>query len=422
MPHGGGHVGGFSGGHGGFGGGGGFGHHGFGRHHHHGFGGHHHHHHRHFHGPGWWYWWTPTYYYYGSPGYGYRRAYSCVCCWFWILFALVLTVIIVAASVGPSGSNTEYAHAPGDTRIISVSDSFCSGVSLTAKSIYTTTLYSLTKTPPLNVRNNFTVVSNSKTVDRRGGYVYWGYYLHGGSTFSVNMCLHSPGSVSLLYIKGHSNFNSWTNTAQEKYVKSTFFISSTCPSTAPKSYSVPSGYEDDWYIVVYNSRSSSMRFDFTLKVDRTEYSIISTDIISQCTASISCSIPTFSGATYLVRIDPGSSPNYEHNVDISTDCVVNGGVIAAIVIVPVVFFTVIVVAIIVAVCCYVKRKRKANTGSGYTNVPESTPVSTSGASVTITATAPPQPTVNPEYSTAPPPYAPPTANPPAYGSTEKPTI
>ena len=135
MPHGGGHVGGFSGG--GFSGGGFHGgHHGLCHHHRH------HHHHHNFRGPGWAYWWAPHYYYNGSPGYAYRRAYNCACACFWILLAFILVIVIIPSALGTTGDFKNYAYAPGDTRIVEdISETLCSGVSLSRKSTYSSRLY-----------------------------------------------------------------------------------------------------------------------------------------------------------------------------------------------------------------------------------------------------------------------------------------
>ena len=416
MPHGGGHVGGFSGG--GCSGGGGFGGGGFGGGgwgHHHGWGHRHHHRHhpRHFGGPGWTYWWMPTYYYYGSPGYAYRRAYICACAWFWIFLVCLLLIIILPAVIGTSGDYQRYAYAPGDTRIVSgISESLCNGISLTDRSTYTPTLYSLKRNPRLNSTSFFTVPSHPiKTVDGKDGYVYWSYYLHEGSRFSVTTCLLFSrsrfSSLRLLLIKGRRNFNSWTNNGRANRVFTTTFISANCPSTSsPISYTVPPGHEDDWYIVVYNSGSSSLprTFQITISVNRTEYTIVPSDVRQECTPSGTspCSIPITGGDTYLVRIDPGSSPNYEDNVDICLNCVVNGGVIAAIVIVPTLFFVGLIV-VVVAICCFVRRNEKASTTPASTDTTTTTTAMTVNAQPPVNAqpTDPTQPPVNPSV---PPPY------------------
>jgi hypothetical protein len=371
----------------------------------------------------------PTYYYYGSPGYAYRRAYNCACVWFWIFLVCLLLIIILPAAIGTSGSYHDYAYGPGDTRIVSgISESFCTGISLSDRSTYTTTLYSLKKKPLLNGMEVFSVPppsARTQTVQGYDGYVYWSYFMHTGSKFSVSMCLRTSGSsLSLLFIKGKHNFDSWTDGGKERYVKRTSYVSSVCPTSgSPISYTVPAGYGDDWYIVVYNSRSSSKRFDITLSVNRTEYTIVPSDVRHQCTPSgtTPCSIPLTGGDTYLVKIDPGSSPNYEDNVDINVDCVLNGGLVAVIVIIPTLFFISVITAIVVGVCCCVRRKKRSVT-SIYSSVPSESETAPTSTSVTVTATAPTQPPTNPEYSAGPPPYSTPTAPPSAYGSTEKPLI
>ena len=428
MPHGGGHVGGYS--DGGFSAGGGLGGGGWEHHHlddhddHHGLSHSHHHHPRHFGGPGWTYWWMPTYYYYGSPGYAYRRAYNCACVWFWIFLVCLIHILIMPAAIGTTGAYQRYAYTPGDTRIVTgISESFCTGISLTDRSIYTPTLYSLKRNPPLNSTSSFTVPSDPiETVDGKRGYVYWSYYLHEGSRFSVTMCLlSSSSSLSLLFIKGRRNFNSWTDNGGNNRVFTTNSISMNCPSTgSPISYTVTPGQEDHWYIVIYNRALTSRRFNINISVNRTEYTIVPSDVHQECTPSGTspCSIPITSGDTYLVRIDPGSSPDYEDNVDISLNCVVNGGVIAAIVIVPTLTFIGLIV-VVLAICCFVRRNEKASY----------TPGSTDGAAplleATTTTTAmtvnvqPPAPTQPRLYPNVPSPYVPFNDMPPSYEKTKK---
>ena len=416
MPHGGGHGGGFSGG--GFSGGGFHGCH----HHRH----HHHPHHYNFRGPGWAYWWAPHYYYNGSPGYAYRRAYNCACACFWILLAIILVIVIVPSALGTTGDFKNYAYAPGDTRIVEdISETLCSGVSLSRKSTYSSRLYSLSKEPTLSSSSSFSVESRSETVESSDGYLYWGYLMYDGSMFSVNMCIHSTsGSLSLLFIKGRSNFKKWTDNGQERFIHTTNSILASCPSSAPPiSFTVPAGQGDDWYIVVYNRGSRFGTFDFVLNVNRTKYTFNSNDIIDSCSpvSRSSCSIPVSSGATYLVQVDPGESPNYEDNVDIRVDCVANGGVIAVIVIVPLLFFAGVIVACIIVLVCIVKMQKRKQVENGTNTAPVGVTAPT-GTTVTVTSTVPTQPPVNPEYSSAPPPYTYPATNPPPYSSVEKPAF
>jgi hypothetical protein len=283
-----------------------------------------------------------------------------------LLFAVIFIVIVVTATVGTlSGDYREYTYVPGDTRIITgISNSFCSGISLTDKSTYTPTLYSLKKRPLLTSFTYFVVPqTRTQTINGYGDYIHWRYYLNSGSKFSVSMCLLSSSSaLSLLFIKGRRNFHSWTSNAGENHVHSTYSISDVnCTSSnPPMTFTVPAAYEDDWYIVVYNRGSSSNRFDIIISVNRTEYTIIPSDVRQECTPSgtTPCNIPLTDGDTYLVRIDPGSSPVYEDSVDTCLNCVANGGVITAIVIAPILIFVgvvVVVIGISVCIACWSKR-------------------------------------------------------------------
>ena len=387
-------------------------------------GGHHRHHHHpqhnNFRSP-----WEPPYIN-GSPAYTYNCA--CVCCG--ILLAITLCYIVFASCIivllGTSGDFKNYVYAPGDTRIVEgISETLCSGVSLSRNSTYSCRLYSLSKEPTLSSYSSFSVESRSETVESSDGYLYWRYFMYAGSMFSVNMCIRSTsGSLSLFFIKGSPNFKKWTDNGQERFIHTSKSISASCPSSAPPiSYRVPVGQGDNWYIVVYNRGSRFGTFDFVLNVKRTEYTFNSNDIIDSCSpvSGSSCSIPVSSGATYLVQVDPGESPNYEDNVDIHVDCVANGGVIAVIVIVPSLFFAGVTVAsIIVVVCIYKIQKRKQV--ENRTNTAPVGSTAPTGTTVTVTSTVPPQPPANPEYSSAPPPYTYPATNPPPYSFVETPGV
>ena len=243
--------------------------------------------------PFWWSWLDilvdANLYYYGSPGYAYRRAYNCACVWFWSFLVCLLLIIILPATMGTSGDYQHYAYTPGDTRIVmGISESLCNGISLTDRSTYMPTLYSLKRNPRLTSTSSFTVPSDpieTVTVDGTNGYVYWSYYLHKGSRFSVTMCLlSSSSSLSLLFIKDRRDFNSWTRNGKEDGVFTTNFISANCdsPSTSsPISYTVPPGHKDDG-TVVYNRVLTSRRFSITISVNRMEYTIVPSNVRQEC--------------------------------------------------------------------------------------------------------------------------------------------
>ena len=118
-----------------------------------------------------------------------------------------------------------YDYTPGDTRIVEgISQSLCSGVSLNQKSTYSNRLYSLSKEPTLSSSHSFSVESHGETVELSGSYLYRGHLMYDGSMFSVNVCIRSTcNGLSLLFIKGRSNFREWGDNGNERYVHTNNF-------------------------------------------------------------------------------------------------------------------------------------------------------------------------------------------------------
>ena len=412
MPHGAGHVGGGGGFHGGgFHHGGGFGHH------------RHHHHHHHYRGGGWWWWGGPRYYYYGSPGYyAYRRIWGCACFWVWLVVALVIIAISVGASVGTNSRSSERQYTPGDTRLVSVDSSFCSGASVRGTNrVLEATFYALSRSPALTSWNNFTLNESSVSVPF-SGYVHYQFYLHRGSTANTRSCLASSpvSSLQLLIIKGTSNFNSWVNRPSTSRPLHSYTISQTCPSSNTFDFQPTAG--DYYFFVYYNSaRSTSARVTVSLQFYRTQYTVNPSDVLSSChyDGVGSCSISTASGATYLLAVSNDQPPSQDG--DFSVDCIANGGIIAVIVLIPL-FVLALLVAVIIVVACYCRYKhaKKAAASAPPTAASATDPMVQpaqpeapgTATVVNVTTTAPPS--YNPGYPTAPPPYS---AVTPSYGST-----
>ena len=345
----------------------------------------------------------------------------------WLILLVLSIVQFVHVAIAEShGTSYGYLHTPGDTRIVTdVTESFgsfCSGIRLTDVSTYISTLICLSRRPQLASYDDFLLESKDKVVDEVDDYMYWRYYLHKGSNFTATVCMKSlhVSVLSLLIIRGAANFDSWMGSRKVHFTASTLMLSTQCPYHDNISYTVTADYAEDWYIVVYNSGNTSEMFDLTLKVTRTEYAVTDKDVIHSCsTASTenwpSCTIPITTGATYMVRIEPGSFPNYKDTTEVRIQCVKNSTLRIAATSASVVFVLALSVIIIVLYGSYrwMKVAKEQNPERDYiiSRQPETSHDEGNVSSL-------PQ-QYNPESMSVPPPYAPPRFEPPSYESALK---
>ena len=341
-----------------------------------------------------------------------------------ILLALSIVQFVDVAIAESHRISYGYLHTPGDTRIVTdvteSFESFCSGIRLTDVSTYISTLFSLSRRPQLASYDDFLLELKDKVVDEVDNYMYWRYYLHKGSNFTATVCMKSlhASVLSLLIIRGAENFNSWMVSRKAHFAASTLMLSAQCPYHDNISYAVTVDFAEDWYIVVYSSGNTSEVFDLTLKVTRTEYAITDEDVIHSCsTASTenwpSCNIPITTGATYMVRIEPGSFPNYKDTTEVRIQCVMNSTLRISATFVSVVFALAVSVIIIVLYGSYrwMKVAKEQNPDRDYiiSRQPE-----TFHDERNVTTSSSQR--YNPESMPLPPPYAPPRFKPPSYES------
>lgn len=335
------------------------------------------------------------------------------------MVALVIIAISVGASVGTSSKSSERQYTPGDTRLVPVDSSFCSGASVSGTNrLLEATLYALSRRPALTSWNNFTLNESSVSVPF-SGYVYYQFYLHKGSAANGRSCLAGSfvSSLQLLIIKGTSNFNSWVNRPRTSRALHTYTISQTCPASS--TFDFQSTADDYYFFVYYNTRSTSASVTAWFQFFRTQYTVNPSDVLSSCyyDGARTCSISTTSGATYLLAVK--NNQPHSQNGDFSVDCIANGGIIAVIVLIPLLVLALLVAVIIVVACyCRYKHAKKAAastppTAASDPMVQPAQPEAPSAATfVNVTTTAPPA--YNPSYPAAPPPYSTVT---PSYGST-----
>ena len=425
MPHGAGHVG---GGGGGFAGGGfhGVDFHG-GDFHHHGGSFRHHRfdrHHHHYRGGGWWWWGGPRYYH-GSPGYyAYRRIWGCACFWISLVVVLVFALTTIGALVGTGSKSSKRQYTPGDTRLVSVDSSFCSGASVSGtNSVLEATFYALSRPPALTSWNNFTLNESSVSVPF-SGYVNYQFYLHKGSAANVRSCLAGSlvSSLRLLIIKGTSNFNSWVKRPSTSRALHSYTISQTCPGS--DTFDFQSTGDDYYFFVYYNTaRSTSARVSVWLQFYRTQYTVNPSDVLSSCQYDGvgSCSISTTSGATYLLVVS--NDRPHSQDGDFSVRCIANGGMIAVIVLIPLLVLALLVAVIIVVACyCRYKHSKKAAASAPPTTASATDPMlqpaqpEAPGTATVVNATITAPPAYSTSYPAAPPPYSTVT---PSHGTGEK---
>ena len=355
---------------------------------------------------------------------GYCRIWGCACFWICMVFVTVFALTTIGALVSIGSRSSERQYTPGDTRLVSVDSSFCSGASVSGTNrVLEATFYALSRPPALTSWNNFTLNESSVSVPF-SGYVYYQFYLHKRSAANGRSCLAgSPvSSLQLLIIKGTSNFNSWVDRPRTSRALHSYTISQTCPSS--NTFRFQSTADDYYFFVYYNSaRSTSARVTVSLQFYRTQYTVNPSDVLRSCDYDGvgSCSISTTSGATYLLVVSNEQPPSQDG--DFSVRCIAKGGMIAVIVLIPLFVLALLVAVIIVVACyCHYKRAKKAAASALPTAASATDPMLQpaqpeapgTATVVNVATTAPPA--YDTSYPTDPPPYSTVT---PSFGTEDK---
>ena len=224
---------------------------------------------------------------------------------------------------------------------------FCTGITLTVirdESAVNATLYALSTPPNLTGRN---VLNHTLSIHNKDDYDY--YYLHPGSNVTISACTHTtPYAFDI--IRGRQNFELW-QAGKRGRVFASFEVGHNAyclgpsMSTSYARYNITFPEEDDWY---FAADADSATVNLTLQ--RYEYTIKSSSVLSSCTAGgsnyESCILAksTVTDATYLLKIGPGPSRS---NVEARADCAVDGGLVAAIVV------SVVLILLIACIGCIV---------------------------------------------------------------------
>ena len=325
---------------------------------------------------------------------------------FCIGFFLLATFIIVL-SISLSIRYNDYdstgdnGYAPGDTRIISYSRSFCEGLTLSGTD--TATLYLLDSTPPLS-DPSYPV---SETFNPTVGYssnIYIYFYLHKGSQAEVTYCLDYGGLLEFAIIKGKDNFNEWKYEGGSSHTEQYFTVSNDCSSGSRSfSYTVVSG--DTYYFAFGNTGYDSVRLTASLNLKRTEYLPNQVEVHDSCTSGsiLDCTVSVPYGSDYVALLEVDGN-DYLPPVDglyFSWSCKPRVWIYVLIVLVPL-LFVFIVTTISLTVCIiYVRKKsqRYATLPTATAETPAEPGTATVTTTTVITATAPPP--VNPGYNPPP---------------------
>ena len=342
-----------------------------------------------------------------------------------VITATLIILLTTSLSIRYSHyDSNEKQFAPGDTRILSYSSSFCDGLTLSGSE--EATLYLLQKKPALSGPNN-TLTVNPPNEISADTYRYLYYYLHYGSILTMTYCVDATVLPTPFFtfnlIKGSDNFDDWKGDGDSSHTLERFSISNLCSSSEQTfSYTVTSG--DSYYFAFDNNDITNVvPLKATLMFNRTEYLPNSVPIQDSCsifTGSCSVSVPYNSDDIALIEV--GSDDiDPEDNVSFTIDCNPRASVYVLIVLLPL-LFVVIVMIIVITLCVFYARKRSQR----YANLPTATDESANNVTaepsnpedanivttVTVTTPSAPPPAKS-DYSPAPPNYGA-TSKPPPY--------
>ena len=324
---------------------------------------------------------------------------------FLITFIIVLSVSL-SIRYNDYDSNSDNAFAPGDTRILSYSSSFCDGLTLSGDD--SATLYLLRSTPPLSgPTNNFS--TKFEADNPADSYKYLYYYLYPGSKMEMTYCLSgTSGPLTFALIKGKSNFNSWEDDGNSYHTLTQFTVSNPCSQSIAKFPFVFTS-EDTYYFVFDNLRLRSVSLNATLVLNRTEYLPNQVSIYDSCNILLygqcSVSVPYRSGYVALLEVNSDDTGEPDSNLHYSWSCNPRVWIYVLIVLLPL-LFVLVTMLIVLTVCIMYVRKRSQKYATLPTVATE-TPADATVTTTTVMTTPSAPPSVNPTY-----------IPPPTYGSTE----
>ena len=303
------------------------------------------------------------------------------------------------------GFNTEYS--PLDTRLLKVSQTFCTGVEVKNPSrTIPATAYVLSSGPSLTDRHTFQI-SHSNEAVTRNSYKYWTFYLHHGSSMNASMCLNNGDVLEYYIIQGSSNFDDWTD-GNDNYIKFEN-IASSCPTYKSVSFDFVRN-TDDYFFAFATGRGSSVTFSFLMNFHRTEFEVVEDDVKQHCSAggprsySTRCTLDVPYSDDHYFLITTGnstSSEGMEDGANVEWSCNARVWVYMLIFVMPPIFGLLIFVLIVILCCCRQHKHNSRYSTLVNNNAPETTTTTTTTYETTSTMNAPPKPPDD-----FPPPYAP----------------
>lgn len=320
------------------------------------------------------------------------------------MFLAITLIIVLSISLSirynEYDSNADKAFAPGDTRILSYSSSFCDGLKLSGD--YPASLYLLDSIPPLSGPTNY-LPAKFERDNPDDAYKYLYYYLHAGSKVNMRYCLEAAGgTLSFAFIKGKSNFRKWKDDGDGLHTVRNFPVTNTC-SPGPAltfSYSITSG--DTYYFVYDNTGTNSVNLNATLELNRTEYLPEQVRVRDLCTLNDrwSCSVSVPYNSDYVALLQVNSSTSFpEDNFYYSWSCNSRTWVYVLIVLLPLLFMLVVTIVLLVVCVVYIRKRSQK-----YANLPTAvgeTPAEPDTVVTTTVTTATALPLANPAYNPPP---------------------
>jgi hypothetical protein len=298
--------------------------------------------------------------------------------------------------------SSDVAFAPGDTRIISYSSTFCDGLSVYGDD--QAKLYLLDKKPSLSGPvNNFS--ADFPYAVGANSFNYYYYYLYPGSKMNLTYCMDNPGTkLTFALIKGKSNWDYWKDDGDVSHTMELIVVTNLCSS--PEYFDFTLTSEDTYYFVFDNTGYSSIDMTATLTLNRTEYLPDSVSAYDSCYTDIfSCSLSVPYGSNYvaLLEVYDDEASSGDENLYYTWSCSPRVWIYVLIVVLPLIF-VVVTMTLVLIICIILVRKRSQK----YANLPtvavtEETPADTTATMATVTTVAGPPP-VNPSYNPAPPTY------------------
>ncbi len=270
---------------------------------------------------------------------------------------------MVLTFVYSNNKETSESFAPGDTRIISYSSTYCEGLTMSGDA----TLFLLGSKPPLSTRPVNNLTASAPFFIEANSSSYLKYHLYTGSKLDMNYCLYDPSPVvSFFLIKGSDNFNRWEDDGLSSHSKVNFSIDNPC-SGGNKTLLYNFTSTDYYYFVFDNlSPQTYAHMEVYLMLLRTEYILNgSTEIVDFCSGGdfeyCTVSVPYRSHYTALLIVDNDPSQD-----DLYADwsCDPRVALYVLMVVIPFFFVVFILVLTCVLYICYVRRRR-----AGYSTLP-----------------------------------------------------